>query len=152
MPHYAPPEVGIEVACGAGTYVRSLAHELGEVLGCGAHLASLRRLRSGPFEIAQALTPSACEALADARELEARLLTPAAVLGLARVALTPAQARRVAHGGELPAAEARGEFERGPLPRPGDRFSGMAPTGEFLALLELLPSRRLRPLRVLQRL
>ena len=41
--------------CSSGTYVRSLAHELGEALGCGAHLAELRRLKVGPFRLEQAL-------------------------------------------------------------------------------------------------
>lgn len=42
------------VVCSAGTYVRSLAHDVGQLLGCGAHLVSLRRLRSGPFSLDQA--------------------------------------------------------------------------------------------------
>ena len=45
------PEVEIEVECGKGTYIRSLAHDLGQVLGCGAHLASLTRTRVGPFPL-----------------------------------------------------------------------------------------------------
>ncbi|PLY04861.1 MAG: tRNA pseudouridine(55) synthase TruB [Desulfuromonas sp.] len=44
------------IDCSRGTYVRTLAHDLGQRLGCGAHLTALRRLRSGPFEIDQALT------------------------------------------------------------------------------------------------
>ncbi len=152
MPHYRPPEVGIEVRCSAGTYVRSLAHELGEQLGCGAHLASLRREQSGPFQLAQARTPQQFEATAEAREIEALLIPPAQVLGLPRVALSATQARRVANGGAVPVAEARGELERGPVPRPGDRFSGMTPGGALLAVLELQPDRRLQPLRVLGRL
>jgi tRNA pseudouridine55 synthase len=47
--------VGFHVVCGGGTYVRSLAHDLGQRLGCGAHLTSLRRLRSGEFDIVQAV-------------------------------------------------------------------------------------------------
>jgi len=48
---FAPPSVQFRVVCGGGTYVRSLAHDLGQRLGCGAHLSSLRRLRSGDFGI-----------------------------------------------------------------------------------------------------
>jgi tRNA pseudouridine55 synthase len=51
---WRPPVLEFEVRCGSGTYVRSLAHELGERLGCGAHLASLRRLAVGGFLIADA--------------------------------------------------------------------------------------------------
>ena len=50
------PEVGVRVDCGAGTYVRSIAHDAGQALGCGAHLKSLRRLQSGQFTIEQART------------------------------------------------------------------------------------------------
>ena len=45
----------LEVACSKGTYIRSLAHDLGEVLGCGAHVAALRRLGTGGFDIGQAI-------------------------------------------------------------------------------------------------
>jgi tRNA pseudouridine55 synthase len=51
-----PGLLGIHVVCGPGTYVRSLARDIGAALGCGAHLASLKRLRSGPFSLATALT------------------------------------------------------------------------------------------------
>lgn len=50
------PEVDIRVACSAGTYVRSLAHEVGLLAGCGAHLSALRRTRSGSFNLTEART------------------------------------------------------------------------------------------------
>jgi tRNA pseudouridine55 synthase len=52
---FAPPLAGFRVICSAGTYVRSLAHDLGRQLGCGAHLDSLRRVRSGDFGIDRAV-------------------------------------------------------------------------------------------------
>ena len=52
---YAEPLGQFRVACTKGTYVRSLAHELGQKLGCGAHLATLRRSVSGKFDVADAL-------------------------------------------------------------------------------------------------
>jgi tRNA pseudouridine55 synthase len=48
---YQPPELTLRVECSAGTYIRSLAHDLGEMLGTGAHLAGLRRTRAGPFTL-----------------------------------------------------------------------------------------------------
>jgi tRNA pseudouridine55 synthase len=149
MHHYAPPEIGIEVRCSPGTYVRTLAHDLGQRLGCGAHLSGLRRTYSHPFALADARTPEACEALLASGGLEAVLVAPDVALGLPRVRLTALQARRVANGGDLPAAEARGELELGPLPRPGDRASALAPDGSLLAVLELRADRRLHPLRVI---
>ncbi len=55
------PVVTIEVECGRGTYIRSLAHDLGKLLSCGAHLKSLIRSRYGPFDIADAVSPSQLE-------------------------------------------------------------------------------------------
>ncbi len=147
--HYRPPDIGVEIACSPGTYVRTLAADLGEQLGCGAHLAGLRRTASGSFTLEQARTPESLEALAAAGTLEEALIAPEQALGLPWVRLTPIQARRVAHGGDLPVAEARGEFEQGEPPRPGARLSGLAPSGTLLAVLELRPDRRLHPLRVL---
>jgi tRNA pseudouridine55 synthase len=53
---YEAPEVEIEVECGKGTYIRSLAHDLGQALGCGAHLAALCRTRVGTFNVEDAIT------------------------------------------------------------------------------------------------
>ena len=52
----APPLAEFCVACTKGTYIRSLAQDLGEKLGCGAHLTALRRTASGKYDVAQALT------------------------------------------------------------------------------------------------
>jgi tRNA pseudouridine55 synthase len=54
--HYEEPFADFRVACTKGTYVRSLAHELGQKLGCGAHLHTLRRIVSGKFDVADAIT------------------------------------------------------------------------------------------------
>jgi tRNA pseudouridine55 synthase len=60
---FSPPRVEFDVHCSSGTYVRSLVHELGQVLGCGAHLAALRRLAIGRYGIEQALSVERIEAL-----------------------------------------------------------------------------------------
>jgi tRNA pseudouridine55 synthase len=52
---YEAPYGQFRVACTKGTYVRTLAHELGQKLGCGAHLASLRRVAAGKFDVAEAI-------------------------------------------------------------------------------------------------
>jgi tRNA pseudouridine55 synthase len=56
MVEWQPPRFTIEVECGKGTYIRSLAHDMGQSLGCGAHLRRLVRLKSGPFDINDSLT------------------------------------------------------------------------------------------------
>src|ERR1700734_4135152 len=52
--HYAEPLGEFRLACTKGTYVRSIAHDLGQKIGCGAHLATLRRSVSGKFDVAAA--------------------------------------------------------------------------------------------------
>lgn len=141
---YHPPDVEFEVQCSPGTYVRVLAAEVGQRLGCGAFLQALCRLRSGPFELAQAAPADRLEAEAERGEIEARLLRPAAVLGLPALRLGPEDARRVLHGGALP--------QGGPSRAPGERVAALDPTGALLAILEVAPDRRLKPLRVLVQL
>lgn len=70
---YAAPELTHRVDCGSGTYVRSIAEVLGEKLGCGATVSSLRREKIGPFDIADALPLEAARALKP-EELARRLL------------------------------------------------------------------------------
>lgn len=147
--HYLPPEIGIEISCSPGTYVRTLASDLGERLGCGAHLSGLRRTSSGPFLLEQAATVEDLEAAAERGDCESWLIPPERVLGLPLVKLRADQARRVSHGGDIPAAEASGPFEMGVPPRPGDRLAALAPSGTLLAVLEFRPDRLLHPLRVL---
>ena len=52
---YEYPELEIEVSCSKGTYIRSIAHDLGKILGCGAHLSSLVRLRAGAFRVEECI-------------------------------------------------------------------------------------------------
>jgi tRNA pseudouridine55 synthase len=53
---WQPPEISLEIECTKGTYIRSLAHDLGQALGCGAYLKNLKRTRCGIFEISEAVT------------------------------------------------------------------------------------------------
>jgi tRNA pseudouridine55 synthase len=70
---YEEPIAQFRLACTKGTYVRSIAHDLGNNLGCGAHLATLRRVASGKFDIAQAIPLSEVLKLTP-RELESRVM------------------------------------------------------------------------------
>jgi tRNA pseudouridine55 synthase len=72
---YRPPEIEFEAACSAGTYIRSLAHDLGRSLGCGAHLAALRRTSAGPYTLAEAVPLAVLEDQA-ARGEAGRCLVP----------------------------------------------------------------------------
>jgi tRNA pseudouridine55 synthase len=59
VPEAGAPEATLFIHCSKGTYVRSLAHDLGRAVGTGAHISALRRTRSGPFTLAQAIAPEA---------------------------------------------------------------------------------------------
>ena len=71
--NYEPPLGAFKIACTKGTYVRSIAHDLGQKLGCGAHLATLRRSVSGKFDVADATPLDAVLNLTTA-ELEKRVI------------------------------------------------------------------------------
>jgi tRNA pseudouridine55 synthase len=66
---YVYPRLSLEVTCGKGTYIRALARDLGDLLGCGALVETLRRLHVGPFETAQALSLEAEDTTARSRLL-----------------------------------------------------------------------------------
>lgn len=100
-----PEQMTLRVRCSKGTYIRTLAEDIGSALGCGASLTALRRLRSGPLRVEQAITLQALEALSEEERL-ARLLPPDALLReWPAVELEPSEAarfitglrRRVAH-------------------------------------------------------
>jgi tRNA pseudouridine55 synthase len=76
---WAGPTLALDVRCSKGTYIRTLAEDLGEALGCGAHLAALRRTASGPLSIDDAITLDALAELSPG-DREARLKAPDALL------------------------------------------------------------------------
>ncbi len=92
--------IEVRVTATAGFYVRALARDLGVRLGCGAHLTTLRRTRSGAFDVTQAIPLEEAERLG--RDVAARLLSPADALpDLAAVQPNEAGLRRVRHGNSL---------------------------------------------------
>jgi tRNA pseudouridine55 synthase len=109
---WTPPDVELGVRCGKGTYVRVLAEDLGTVLGCGAHLAALRRLASGGFDVGEAMSLEALEALDDGAR-DARLLPVDTLLAsLPRLDLEAGDAWCLERGqaiavGDLPDADYR---------------------------------------------
>jgi len=95
---WAPPELALRVRCGKGTYVRVLAEDIGEALGCGAHLAALRRTFTGGFDLDSAATLEMLAILSEA-ELDRRLLSADAMLaGLPRLDLAAGEAGRMRQG------------------------------------------------------
>ncbi len=107
MAAWTPPDVTLEVVCSAGTYIRSLARDLGQTLGCGAHLTALTRTAAGRFTLSQSHTLETLRALAEAGRLTEVLLPPqAALAGLPTITLTVEQERAARHGQTFPLAVA----------------------------------------------
>jgi tRNA pseudouridine55 synthase len=99
------PLLRIRVRCSKGTYVRTLAHDLGETLGCHAHLTALRRTASGPFTLAQAIPLAELRAL-PREELVKRLVGDRdALAALPEVVVGPTHEARIRQGQRLTATD-----------------------------------------------
>jgi tRNA pseudouridine55 synthase len=129
------PLVRLRAHCSGGTYMRSIAHDVGISMGCGAHLRELRRTLSGEFEIDQARTIEQLEQLkADDRMVDA--LVPAAKLlpAMPSVFVDDVMARQVRHGRNFPASPFRSQ--------PASKYvKAVTRTGELVAIGEaVLPN------------
>ena len=127
---WSTPDLTIEVKCGRGFYMRSLAHDLGEALGYGGHLRELTRTRNSAFHIDQALSPEEAEACFDDRTWEDVLHTPdIAVRSMPAVVVDKSVAARVRNRRPLPGAL------RIPFGEPDEECRVCGSDGEFLALM-----------------
>ena len=138
-----PPDVVLDIACSKGTYIRSLAHDLGEALGCGAHLAGLTRTMSGRFRLEDA---NSLEAMASAFERgdAARLAYPVerALEGFTMLQVDDTQAQQIRYG--------RAIADETPEQR-HDLAIAMLQTGKPLAVLTYCrDTRQWQPDKVLQ--
>lgn len=126
---WAPPEAVIDVYCSSGTYVRSLAHDLGEKMGVGAHLVGLRRTKSGRFTLRDAVPLRKLrESFEDGSWYQYLIPAAEALSDWSAVELTPEQMDLIRHGHRIPA-----EPNLGPMAR------GINEQGELVALMEYVP-------------
>lgn len=132
---WSPPEITFEVTVSAGTYIRTLAHDLGQTLGCGAHLRALTRLAAGRFRLEESYTLDTLETLTRAGRLEEALVAPAEALTLPAVRLAEAQVEAVCHGQQIVLEEAPTAPE----------IQAQDPEGRFFAVLIPLGERVWRP-------
>jgi tRNA pseudouridine55 synthase len=125
---WAPPEAVVDVYCSSGTYVRSLAHDLGQKLGCGAHLVGLRRTKSGRFTLRDAVPLRRLREAFTAGEWY-RYLIPAAeaLADWPMVELDSEQVELIRHGHRVPADADSEGWAR-----------GVSQQGDLVALLEHL--------------
>lgn len=98
---FAPPYVEVEVCCSKGTYVRVLAEDIGEALGCGAHLKALRRMAAGPLDLDNAITLEALEQTPEAGRTGMIGPVDALLMTFAPVRLSDVLADRFSHGQRL---------------------------------------------------
>jgi tRNA pseudouridine55 synthase len=128
-------EARLRVHCSGGTYVRSIAHELGQALGCGAHLSSLRRLASGEFELEQARTLEQLAALAAEDRLMDALIPAARMIPqFPAVYVDDLTAAQIRNGRNFPASPFR------PDP-PSQYMKAVTRDGELVAVGEaVLPN------------
>jgi len=121
------------IACSSGTYIRSIASELGEKLGCGAHLEALRRTRIGTFRAEDAVTLEKFESLSQAERMAAPHAMPLSRVPFPfpRVQLASLEAWKIRRGQAVPA--------RGITARAGDWVTLVGPTDDMLALGQVNP-------------
>ncbi len=123
---WAAPEAVIDVYCSSGTYIRSLANDLGKMLGCGAHLVGLRRTKSGRFTLRDAVPLRKLrEAFEDGTWYQYLIPAAEALGDWPAVELTVDQMDTVRHGHRIAAEDATGKMAR-----------GINEQGELVALLE----------------
>jgi tRNA pseudouridine55 synthase len=104
------PDARIRAHCSGGTYLRSLAHDLGVSLGCGAHLTELRRLASGEFELEHARTIPQLESLAaEERLVDALVPLSRMIPGFPSVYVDEVVAAQIRHGRDFPASPFRSQ-------------------------------------------
>jgi len=123
---WEPPEVVIDVYCSSGTYVRSLANDLGDSLGTGAHLIGLRRTKSGQFTLRDAVSLRRLKESFDAGDWYQFLIPAADALGdWPMIELNPDEVELVRHGHRIPAE-----------PDASDWVRALSQQGDLVALLE----------------
>jgi len=122
---WEPPQAVLRVACGKGTYIRTLAEDIAAAVGSCAHLAALRRTRAGPFTIESAVKLDALEVLTLAARDALLLPADATLSGIERIDVDAATARALAQGrcGAAPAAAS-------------GRYRCYGPSGRFVGLVE----------------
>ena len=126
---WAPPEVVIDVHCSSGTYVRSLANDLGNALGCGAYLVGLRRTKSGRFSLREATPLRKLQEAFHAGNWYQYLIPAAEALAeWPAVELTPDDVENIRHGHRIHA---------GVEATPG-MVRGVSTQGELVALMDLV--------------
>ncbi|MHB8133257.1 MAG: tRNA pseudouridine(55) synthase TruB [Anaerolineaceae bacterium] len=123
---WAPPEAVIDVYCSSGTYVRSLAHDLGEKLGCGAHLIGLRRTKSGRFTLRDAVPLRKLREAFDENTWTEHLIPAAEALSdWPAIDLTPEELDIVKHGRRIAGIPGLGKMAR-----------AISADGDLVSLLE----------------
>ncbi|MFZ4985532.1 MAG: tRNA pseudouridine(55) synthase TruB [Blastocatellia bacterium] len=132
-PDHDPPALDLEVhvTCSAGTYIRTLAEDVGQRLGVGAHLVALRRLRAGRCLITEALTLEAVAGAVSDGTIEAAVHPMATVLDLPVHHISEEETVAIGHGRPLPSP-----IDNGQRWRPGEMVSLCGVDGQLIAIAQ----------------
>lgn len=144
---FEPPDVTIDVRCSSGTYIRSLAHDLGRALGCGAHLSALMRTAVGDFDLSRTVSVEALEAAA-VNGTWTSLLHPVdvALKDLPMIALNEDESARARHGRVVGGDSGRRLSASGNASCNTDLVRAYDPAGQMIGLMKLDRERNeLRP-------
>ncbi|MFI5142877.1 MAG: tRNA pseudouridine(55) synthase TruB [Thermoanaerobaculales bacterium] len=144
--------LGFEVTCSSGTYLRSLAHDIGATLGCGGHLASLRRTRIGPWRVEDSVSAELLANRPEEMDPRAFVSLAAASLPYPEVVLNPTALDHFAHGQEVAVREVEGSFVPGEPVAVRDRTGELVGVGATLAFLPRARTVNLAPRMVLAEL
>lgn len=145
----APERLAFEVTCSSGTYVRSLAHDLGQTLGCGGHLASLRRLRIGPYLVSDAVPAAALASRPEEIPASALVSLVDLQLPFPEVRLNPTALAHFARGQEVAVRDVDGAFVPGSLVSVRDRAGELVGVGSVVAYLPRARTLNMAPRMVL---
>ncbi len=143
---WSPPVISVEVGCGRGFYMRSFAHDVGEALGCGGHLKTLERLRSGGFYVADAVDLDDAEEHFIEDTWPEHMHAPDAALYELPAAIVGRRLQQLIRNGQPIPPESRI-----PVAEDGARCRVYSVDGVFVAVLRFdADSRRWRPEKVFQ--
>lgn len=122
----ADGEIFLNVRCSKGTYIRTLCHDIGQALGCGACMSSLRRTRAGTFDVAQAYTIEQVQRAADSGGVQSLLLPVDTLFSdCGSFTLSSNQEKCLRNGSSFSTSA------------PEERYRAYSQSGEFIALAEV---------------
>lgn len=139
------PALTLDIHCSAGTYIRSLAHDLGEKLGCGAYLTALRRTASGSFDLSVSHTIDTLQTRQGEHRMREAMLPTYAVLGdMPLVTVTPEEETKLRYGQRLDVKSQRLHVKQQPI-QPGTYVQARNADDHLIAVMVMVDDNQYQP-------